>query len=316
MSYKSIKSEFIFLFCSLVGICFVWGDYKIQPSYLKKDKRFLIEQDLSFILKSAIIKQHLPSSLSWTIEFTNEKKVAFGGLYHPASNTIFIGNYDFFTSNQNSRRKLLSHEITHLIHNYYRPHEKLWVQEGIALLSEYLITQKLNAVIDQGIQKPEVSLTKIHSPHQWTEDLKARESLSQYGQLFQYFYYVYRICGEDELFHNLLTSSSQKQGLDFIEETLKEQKNKKNVLRIKTCSSFKESFKAFQLARFFPNVLDPWGYVVIESPKAHPRKKPLQNLPPYSAQVYLNKNKNCKTSSNTNYYVQSYGIYCLEIRFK
>ncbi len=173
---------------------------------------------------------------------------------------------------------LVVHELTHQIHYKTRPHEEAWLREGVALLAEYVLTGKLNPIIREGFRNPESSLTAALDPS------KSDYFGSQHGHLIQYFYYLYRLCGQNAFFSKLLTSPSSSTGIAFLDETLRGLSSSSEIDPI--CSDFNTSFRAFEIARFSQAPYPKNAYVIMTSDRASVRRMP-RDLPPYSAMAYF-----------------------------
>jgi hypothetical protein len=174
---------------------------------------------------------------------------------------------------------LLAHELTHLMNEQYRPWEESWVREGLAMMGEWKITGFYSPVLEEGFVRPETSLVAPLDPRD-ASYARADIRSAQYGQILQYFMYIYRLCGKDALLNELLTSKSKKAGIEFVDEVLKGRGSDSPV-----CGGFEASFRAFSLARLRQNFLSPEEYIVIAPDRSEVRRQALA-LPPYSASLY------------------------------
>jgi hypothetical protein len=159
--------------------------------------------------------------------------------------------------------------------------------EGAAMLMEYVVTESMTPALSEGFKTPETSLTSSFDPKndEYSESISA-DILAKYGHVFQYSYYLYRLCGKDDLLDKILTSSSKNTGIALIDELLKARSEKlKDEEKKKYCENFKESFRAFQIARFNPKFTDESGYIVSRNMKATVRDKAM-DLPAHSAMTY------------------------------
>ena len=237
----------------------------------------------------------------------------FGGFYNPdirdpsGRSVIFFSKSEFLYANSANRKTMIAHELSHFVQHQVRPHEELWLEEGTALLAGHLASGFFNSAFFHAFDNPEVSLTEILPVEAWNPDNK-NQLLSQYGQLYQYFYYLYRLCGEERFLKELLTSSFKAKGVAFLDEILP-----KTGKGVEVCQGFEVSFKAFQRARFFPQVLPDSAYLFEGYEKARYLKQPLK-LPPYSAQVYPSNEGACASASHRK--VEKVGFFCLDIRLK
>jgi hypothetical protein len=176
---------------------------------------------------------------------------------------------------------LVSHELTHLIHSKIRPSEETWLREGAALLAEYVVTGRLNPIFAVGFKDPESSL--IGELHPISRDYFG----PQHGHLLQYFYYLYRLCGREVLLKYILFSNSDKKGVQFLDQALRDltKQNSTDII----CSDFKTSFVAFEVARFTQSPYTSNGFVTATTNRATIRSlTPVSNEPmePYSAFAY------------------------------
>ncbi len=325
-SHSDIKhnnSDFIKLTTPFKEV-FIYYPSKNLPSFQIKKIKLLLSEDLLAVLNNLHIKP-LISEKRWSLYLIEIETNHAGGFYSPhikdtsGNPVIFLDKEEFLGADSVSRQVMITHELIHLIQDYTRSQEELWVEEGVALLAEHLVTGFFSTAFFHAFDYPEVSLKEILPVNQWNEDNRS-QSLSQYGQLYQYFYYLYRLCGKDHFFKQLLRSSSQKTGISFLDEILPKT-GKNNPI----CASFAMSFKAFQRARFFPQVFPHSAYIFEGVSRARIREKPLEYLPPYSAQAYPAFQGHClfSTQNSTPYQeqkvdrsIEKIGTLCLEIRLR
>jgi hypothetical protein len=187
-----------------------------------------------------------------------------------------------------SAYNLAVHELIHLIHYNTRPHEEAWLREGIALLSEYIFTGKLNPILREGFKTPETSLIAPLDPTQ--SDYFG----PQHGHLIQYFYYLYRLCGREALFSSLLSSPSPARGIEFLDETLRKLSSEMNLDPV--CADFKTTFTAFETARFAQSPFPKSAYVLMGKDRGVVRDV-ARDVPPYSATAYRRSNQVTPTRS-------------------
>lgn len=210
---------------------------------------------------------------------------------------------------ETSQVALVAHELTHLIHWDKRANEETWVREGLALLAELKISGKFNRALESGFTQPETSLTVGLDFH----DRQANNRgaiLASYGHVLQYFYYLDRNCGGDDLMVQLLTSSSQATGKALIAEILAKSGNTNPV-----CRSFTASFHAFEKARFAPQPSPASAYVLVSNLRAHPSvHAPGENekMLPDSARAYLIKSDAVFCAGEK--IITRDGLACLEIK--
>jgi len=237
----------------------------------------------------AIFKNNLPAHLGiildsgWTQSegfFSAELKTSEGYpavLFQPLS-----------LLDKGAQPALLSHELTHLVHFQKRPHEAPWVQEGVALLAEYVVTRSFNPALLQGFRHPETSLTEgFEIRHR--QAVTPAQTLAQYGHVLQYFAFLYENCGGDALLNFLLNSSAKSSGVAFMDEASAAIVIDAAAPHEVFCDSFEKSFRAFQRARFFPKPYPPSASVISYAMKAAVRVTPPANtdiLPPYSARAF------------------------------
>lgn len=189
-------------------------------------------------------------------------------------------------------QSLLVHELTHLVHHRYRPYEENWVREGVALLAETVVTGYFYPGLSAGFEEPETSLIASTDPTR-RESAYSAEQSNQYGHLIQFFYYLYRVCGQKPLLDTLLTHGSPETGIAFIDQALNVAADaSENVASEPACRNFDSVFRAFQIARFVGDASEPTGYVVAGSgQQAKVRDKAPAKLLPYSAAAYLTSGK-------------------------
>jgi hypothetical protein len=251
---------------------------------------------LSLLDRPIFVSGRLPQ---WTLIFDPSWKKSAGYWANDLSDehgrpAILVGP-GALKSDIEAKRATL-HELVHLMHNRFRPNEELWVREGIALFMEYRILRYSNPVETEAFVNPETTLIAQLNPHLADyPDVHRRNS--EYGNLSLYFYYLYKECGGDELLNQLLLSpqgDSAKPvvGIPFINQVLGSRPSSGK----ERCSSFSQSFVAFQTAKFWndptqselhvrPNTLEP----TVRSRRAE--------LPPYSGGAYTIKppNEACAT---------------------
>jgi hypothetical protein len=201
-------------------------------------------------------------------------------------------------------KNLIAHELVHLVHYNRRPHEENWVQEGVALLAEYLISGTYNSALREAFAEPETSLVASLNPHSLSQlqplshpqshdkSLEnSRSRAAQYGHLLQYFYYLYTNCGAAPLLTQLLDSDSKASGIAFLDEVLRSLNPKSEV-----CANFAASFRAFSLARFLQSPYARTDNIMVTSLRSQVRDQ-ARALPPYSAGAYqLNAGAKCAPS--------------------
>ncbi|MBI3019009.1 MAG: hypothetical protein HYY61_03880 [Deltaproteobacteria bacterium] len=175
--------------------------------------------------------------------------------------------------------------MTHLLHHEFRPLEENWIKEGVALLAEYIITGYFNRVLMNGFLDPTTSLISEIDVHE-NQNKDKTKTLAQYGHILQYFFYIYRLCGKEELFNLLFTSDSKNIGIAFVDEVLKKMDQNNEIKTNPVCSSFEKSFIEFQKARFFPKPTPESSYVIPGNFQAQIQEQKVATLAPYSAQVF------------------------------
>lgn len=182
-----------------------------------------------------------------------------------------------------AQASLLVHELTHLVHFSRRPHEEPWIQEGVALLAETVVTKSFNRALLLGFDAPETSLTEGFDFQHRSIEGRDR-TLAKHGHVLQYFYYIYNLCGKDELLNELIESDSKRSGREFLDEILRLASQKRALDPV--CASFEKSFLAFENARFFPKASPPSARLLPSFLKARIRPAPLtEAMPPFSAQA-------------------------------
>ena len=187
-------------------------------------------------------------------------------------------------SNSMDATRLLVHEMMHLVHGAFRPEEKSWVREGLALLSEYIVTGFFNPALHIGFKQPETSLTGATDPR-LPEDSPDSNRAAEYGHQLQYFYYLYRLCGGQKFFDALAFSKSSSQGMNLLDEILGGL-HRDGTAPDAACENFGRSFVSFEIARFAHNMSVPSQYVVLGATGAVVRDKPAAGIPEFSATAY------------------------------
>ncbi len=178
------------------------------------------------------------------------------------------------------------HELTHHLHHLHRPKEVSWMREGLALVMEKVINDKFHPSIRIAYEIPESSLVADLDPRDHHALKSEKERQSQYGHLSLFFYYAYRLCGEDSLLSMLLTHPSKQTGVEFFNESLSAMASPEPV-----CRDFPTLFKAFQRARLAPTYSRDSNFVVIHRMNAMVREIPT-TLPPYAAGLYKPQERN------------------------
>lgn len=244
-----------------------------------------LKEEVRMILSSPLFQSRLP--LRWGILIDQHWDKSEGyfspDLVTKEGDPAILLQHNAILNPQN-RKRLLVHEMAHLLHHQFRPDEENWVKEGLALLLEYVVNGAFNRSILNAFSNPETSLTQ-----DLDMDLATEEKLSQYGELTLYFYYIWRLCGKNDLLHELLTSSSELKGIEFIDYILryilKTFSENEAVRTDAICSSFEKSFVSFQIAKFFPNPTPPSRYILIGNFSARISDAPVE-LKPFSAQAF------------------------------
>ena len=180
---------------------------------------------------------------------------------------------------QDQQGSLITHELTHLMHQEFRPQEQSWVREGVAMMGEWKVTGFYNPALGASFTTPETSLTALLDPRdEGYADGGIRTA--EYGQILQYFVYIYRLCGKDALLDQLLTSKLPESGTAFMDKILRRTGSSDPA-----CQGFDASFRAFSIARFEQNTLEPDQYIILAPYQSIVRTAPLP-LSPYSSSAY------------------------------
>jgi hypothetical protein len=180
---------------------------------------------------------------------------------------------------------LIAHELAHHVHHQIRPHEESWIREGIAMMAEYLTTQKLNPILLEGFRNPETSLIAPLDPSDRNYK-NANKRVTQYGHILQYFYYLYKNCGGDGLIEEILTDPSPQSGIELLDQILKRRrKGPTGGAVIRVCENFQESFINFEIARLKQDPTESTPFIIPTAIRA-PIRDSRQELPPYSATAY------------------------------
>lgn len=176
-------------------------------------------------------------------------------------------------------KSLLAHELMHLLFYRANPNEESWVREGLALLSEYVVTGNLNPIWNAGLANPERSLLAIHDPGQ-PDALHVIEQAAQYGHVLQFFFYLYKHCGGDEFLTEYMKPAKEV-GFIRLDAILKS---------ISSCEDTKTVFKNFSMARFKNDPAHPELLLYASSRAAVVRKSEEQlpnPMPAYSSGSYF-----------------------------
>lgn len=184
----------------------------------------------------------------------------------------------------------LLHELIHVIHYRYRPHEKAWVKEGVSLLGEKIFNQRLHPSFVFASKQPRLSLTHIPNEHIVNNRNPEEEVFAAYGLTLQYFLFLYNNCGSIDWWANMIMDQSKKSGVDFIEEFLVKNFNKETHA---LCENFKTSFVAFNKARYAPKIWDRARYITPDTLKVSwLDSDPEETMAPYSAYAVRRACKN------------------------
>lgn len=146
--------------------------------------------------------------------------------------------------NHSSLKRLLAHELFHLIHYKLKPNELNWVKEGLASYFEYRVYGKLHLATTIAALK--TSTTPLEGEYSLVNP-----DLEQYGHNQLFFYYLINQCDNDDLFIKLLLSKSN--GREGVDQALAS-----NNSDIKYCSSFSKIAAQFTKARVI-NKLSDYG---------------------------------------------------------
>ncbi len=178
-------------------------------------------------------------------------------------------------------KQLLIHEFMHMYHHNLRPHDEGWVQEGVALLSEYVYTGNYNVHIDSGFLFPELSLNTVLQTDQQSSVENPNLRVALYGQVGLFFIYAFKQCGGMTFYKALFDSkNTEKNGIEFLNKIF-------SKTNLESCSTFPSLFKKFSIARFEGSVLP--GYL-----KSPLRDEKIQ-LDPYSSSAYkISKGEQCE----------------------
>ena len=244
-----------------------------------------LQQSLLLFSNQTWMAQTPPWSLSLDPQLSQLKGVVHPNLTDSDGRPVILMNPTSFLEDRYS--SLLAHELIHILHKRFRPNEQWWVKEGVATLGQHLLTCKYSINYDWSYEKTDASLTfepKDIDPTQY--DLRPHYSLAQ-----MYFLFIYKSCGAEDLFLNLLNSSSLKVGVEFIDTVLKRSSEENSQLPV-FCSSFADSFKQFQIARYRQNFFKAEEHIMLTKRFGYAIYESRQPLAPYSAIIY-EKNQKC-----------------------
>ena len=171
------------------------------------------------------------------------------------------------------------HELTHALHISYRPHEEKWVQEGVALLSEYLALHKESALEKTAYESLETTLTP-DSESMNKESHQDPTMFALYGQLRLFFKFLYKSCGERETLYKLISLQSELSGIPFINLVLSQMDH---AHLPNYCKNFDDLFVEFEIRKYTQTPtrgldLSPYRGVISDDRAPH--------LEPYTAQAY------------------------------
>ncbi|RYZ70666.1 MAG: hypothetical protein EOP09_05755 [Proteobacteria bacterium] len=144
---------------------------------------------------------------------------------------------------------LTAHEIFHGVHARVNRDEETWVKEGLAQVFEWMAGQKQAisfAIFKFGFMtRPKLGINF---------DLSGGDesTFGGYGQSLLYFLHLYKHCGGDSLFWNLVTSPDT--GITAVSSSLKEMNDHHLELihptKRWTCASVENHYESFLLARY------------------------------------------------------------------
>ncbi|MBC86130.1 MAG: hypothetical protein CL677_03035 [Bdellovibrionaceae bacterium] len=192
--------------------------------------------------------------------------------------------------------QLLSHEFIHILMDKMSPQRDRFIKEGVAMLGSFILTCESDQLLE---------LFPLKSPYSLSEDFTKVSSVRLNG-LYQYvnalFLYMYKHCGEEELFVRLLKSQSKKSGIQFLSEVLSSMERGKEQ---HMCSDFDSLFLQFSKDRLEKN-LD-----YLEFNESFLYDGPIK-LEPYSAIRYYRYTESCLMPSDLELNEES----CMRIRFE
>jgi hypothetical protein len=174
--------------------------------------------------------------LQVTIHFTD--KAGRDGIFIPGSDQHKHKiNVQLIQINSNGLKSLLAHEFFHALQYEINPDEMPWVREGLAQLFEYIVTEEMNGQnLQAAILNP---LTPLIGEYNIDNS-----SPAQYGHNMLYFFYLYKHCGENQIFWELAEGTDELRGAYLIDTVLKG-----NNSNSPECKSFLSSVKSFEVAK-------------------------------------------------------------------
>jgi hypothetical protein len=186
---------------------------------------------------------------------------------------------------------VLAHEVTHLVHHRLHPREEAWVREGVALLAEYRVTGRQNPAFRTGWTKPEASLTAALDAASPEYHYGAAQG-AQYGALAQFFYFIYKNCGQDFLLAELLADEAgDLRGPAFVDAALSRTGRARALPAF--CGTFRDAFTQFQVARFTQDPTRRHYFLTVDPERAARRPSPPASLAPFAAAAYARPTKGC-----------------------
>lgn len=155
---------------------------------------------------------------------------------------------------------LAAHEIFHGVHARVHREEKLWINEGLAHVFEWIANQQtaLSYVI---LKYGFMIQTKFASDFDLSSN--SESTLGGYGLSFIYFMHLYKHCGGEKLFWKIVQSPNE--GLSTVSWALRDLSNdpKSPIPTAKrwSCERLENHYETFILARYLnqSRAIEPYG---------------------------------------------------------
>ena len=279
--------------------------YQTAPSQLEDSSVFTdnlkkVRQALHEVLELPLFHTLPPHALLIDPTWTKSGGFFSPELRHKNRPVAVIGFSNIGALAQTKR--VVAHELAHLLFFQANQNEDSWVSEGAALLAEYLVTGTFGKFIEYSFQYPEVTLTgSFDANDESYHDRNGTHQAAQYGNVQLYFYYLYRNCNQEVFLNKLFEKkNSGKTLLD-------------SVLETSYCPvgrNFKESFERYSIAKAMQDFTDPLKYVLYGAMKMDVLEHPAL-LEPFSETLYrLPEGDHCKAGE------VPWGLRrCIRIRF-
>ena len=210
---------------------------------------------------------------------------------------VLIGLSNLATETQ--AKRVIAHELAHLLFAESNSNEVSWVKEGVALLVESLVTGQMSQDVREAFLHPEVTLIGNFNPKLDSYHTDWHQA-AQYGNVQLYFSYLYQNCGKDQFFAHLFEKNHSP--LPLLDSLLKNSP-------CPVGKSFIESFKNYSIAKALQDFSDPLKHVLFDAVEIVAAEHPAK-LEPFSETVYrLKEGAHCQANE-----IQASAQNCIRIR--